>query len=614
MDKVRILSNIKNHLIKIYPDNTESLAAKILGTALKYQASSQENKKNGNINPSHNEIPEIHPGNLALDTTSYTVELSPDSSAKESAKWSQSDILLISYGNSIIEEHRTPLNTLHHFARHYLTDVISSIHILPFYPYSSDDGFSVINYRKVNPELGSWDDIQLLSRDFTLMFDLVINHVSRESLWFYDFVGNNKPACDYFIDLDPDTDVSMVTRPRNTPLLVAVNTHRGNRYVWATFSEDQIDLNFANPDVLLEYIDILFDYMSKGASMIRLDAIAFLWKQLGTSCVHLPQTHEVVKLMRSLFDHFYPDAILLTETNVPHSENMSYFGNADEAHMIYQFSLPPLLLHALNRGNASHLTKWASELPLLDNDCTYLNFTASHDGIGLRALEGVLSKREIDDLIESMHRHGGFVSMKANPNGEDTPYEINISLFDALQGTRLGLDQWHIQRFICSQAVMLALQGIPAFYIHSLLATENDLHGVELSGRTRSINRKSWVLDDITVLLDNEQTHHAKIFSELSGLIKIRKHELCFHPKSLQEVIDLGNGLFSLLRFDSKSQRKLLAIHNLTSNPQTITIQNRPELTKTTHWTNLIDNKKTTGSQPQLTLKPYQVMWLVSVD
>lgn len=385
--------------------------------------------------------------------------------------WNQQDILLITYGDSILEQDILPLESLHRFLNKYLQDSISTVHILPFFPYSSDDGFSVIDYREVNPELGDWIHINKLAEDYKLMADLVINHVSRESLWFYDFVGNNKPACDYFIELDPETDLSMVTRPRNTPLLVPVNTHRGTRYLWATFSEDQIDLNFANPDVLIELVDIFLSYIRNGAKLVRLDAIAFLWKKMGTNCIHLEQTHEVVKLLRTIINYLYPECILLTETNVPHNENMSYFGKGDEAHMIYQFPLPPLLLHALNRGTSIHLYNWASQLPKLPENCTYLNFTASHDGIGLRALEGILSQREIDDLLDSMHRFGGFVSMKANQDGKDSPYEINISLFDAMQGTRRGPDQWQVQRFLCSQAIMLSLQGIPALYIHSLTAT-----------------------------------------------------------------------------------------------------------------------------------------------
>ena len=529
-------------------------------------------------------------------------------------RWDQSDVILITYGDSVIEKNKNPLQTLYQFIRQYLHESISGVHILPFFPYSSDDGFSVIDYRTVNPDLGDWQDIKCIARDYNLMTDLVINHVSRESLWFSDFVANTPPARDYFLDIDPDTDVSMVTRPRNTPLLAPINTHRGMRHVWATFSEDQIDLNFANPAVLIEFIDILLFYIANGSRIIRLDAIAFLWKEIGTTCIHLRQTHQVVKLLRDILNYCAADCILLTETNVPHEENLSYFGEGDEAHMVYQFTLPPLLLHAMNRGTSVHLTKWVNSLPALADECTYFNFTASHDGIGVRALEGILPHHEINDLIESMQSFGGFVSMKANPNGEDTPYEINISLFDAMQGTRRGLDPWQVNRFVCLQAVMLALQGIPALYIHSLVATPNDLHGVELSGRTRSINRKKWDYETLIDLLENKKSVHYEVFSALKKLLMIRRAQACFDPHNPQQAIEAGYGLFALLRTNIKTGQRLLAINNLTHGPQTVTIKNKPDLTDATQWYDLISESKLTAILPQVVLQPYQVMWLLESD
>jgi sucrose phosphorylase len=407
--------------------------------------------------------------------------------------------------------------------------------------------------------------------------------------------------------------VSQVIRPRNTPLLVPVNTHRGVRYLWATFSEDQIDLNFANPDVLLEFIDIFLFYIRNGTRLIRLDAIAFLWKQLGTSCIHRPQTHEVVKLLRTVLNYLHPDCILLTETNVPHDENISYFGDGDEAHMVYQFPLPPLILHALNRGTAVHLYNWASQLPELPANCTYLNFTASHDGIGLRALEGILSQREIDDLLDSMHRFGGFVSMKANQDGKDTPYEINISLFDALQGTRRGPDQWQVQRFLCSQAVMLSLQGIPAVYIHSLIATPNDLHSVELTGRTRSINRKQWQFDELSSLLEASHTPNHEVFYAMTELLKIRREEPCFHPDMPQKIIHSGSSVFTVLRYDPESGRSLLALHNVSSIPQLINVEDDSALTDISDWFDLVSGLKLPIPLAATTLQPYQVMWLRAI-
>lgn len=527
-------------------------------------------------------------------------------------RWSEMDILLITYGDSILEKDETPLQSLYKFLTSYLPNTFSTVHILPFFPYSSDDGFSVIDYRQVNQDLGDWEDIRRIASHYQLMVDLVINHVSRESLWFYDFVANIPPASDYFIELPPDTDTSMVTRPRNTPLLVPVNTHRGTRYLWATFSEDQIDLDFSNHEVLLEFIDILLFYISNGTKIIRLDAIAFLWKRLGTNCIHLDETHTVVKLIRVILNHVAPDCILLTETNVPHEENLSYFGEGDdEAHMVYQFALPPLILHALNRGTAKYLAEWSRHLPELEQECTYLNFSASHDGIGLRSLEGILPGHEIEGLIESMHRFGGFVSMKANPDGEDSPYEINISYFDAMQGTRRGPDQWQVDRFICSQAIILSLQGIPAIYIHSILATPNDLHGVELTGRTRSINRKKWQFDELEPLLESHNTPNYEVYNELKRIIEIRKNESCFHPDSNQEIIEVSPGIYSLIRKESHSDRIVFCLYNVTSVPQEITIKDRPELSDLTHWYDLVSEKKIDNILPSVVMKPYQFMWLI---
>ncbi|GGY43606.1 sucrose phosphorylase [Bacterioplanes sanyensis] len=522
-----------------------------------------------------------------------------------SQRWDESDVILITYGNSLQHENEVPLQTLAQFLRQHLRDTVSAVHILPFFPYSSDDGFSVIDYRQVNPDWGEWPDIHVLHQDFDLMFDLVINHCSRENLWFIDFISNREPFTEYFIEVDPQQDVSAVTRPRNTPLLTPVYTHRGRRHVWATFSEDQIDLNFANPKVLLEFIQIFLFYIEQGARFIRLDAIAFLWKQLGTCCLHLPQTHQVVKLLRDIVDVCAPDVVLITETNVPVAENLSYFGQSDEAHMVYQFGLPPLVLHALNRGNADFLSQWAADIPPLPEGCTYLNFTASHDGIGVRPVEGILPEREVQDLIDCMHRFGGFVSTKANSDGSESPYEINISLFDACMGTRRGVDHHQVQRFLCAQSIMLAMQGIPAVYIHSLTATPNDLEHVEQTGRTRSINRKLWQLDELSCLLNNPVTPQAEVFNELRRLIAVRRRQPAFHPNARQKVIRINSDVFILQR--SHSEQTLFSIANVTERMLKLPLAVLGFLPRGCR--DLIQ-PEAEPLQEQLELAPYQVVWL----
>ena len=530
--------------------------------------------------------------------------------------WDESDVMLISYGDSVRADSSkqvspNPLAVLARLLDERMKDCFSSVHVLPFFPYSSDDGFSVIDYRVVDPELGSWEDIRRLSRDYRFMADLVINHISRHSVWFADFVSGHPPGNGYFIEPEPEDDISQVVRPRNSSLLAPIWTRRGIRHVWATFSKDQIDLDFRNPEVLVEMIKTLLLYMEQGASLVRLDAIAFLWKEPGTSCIHLPQTHSVVKIMRVIMGSLRPDSIVLTETNVPHEENLSYFGDGDEAQMVYQFPLPPLLLHALNRGTAEYLTGWARSLPAYPEGCTVLNFTASHDGVGLRALEGIVPKREVDDLVESMHKFGGFVSMRALPDGSQAPYEINISLFDAMKGTRRGEDTWQIPRFLCSQAIMLAMQGIPAVYIHSMFATENDLDLVEETGRTRSINRKKWQLDDLLARLENPATASAVVFARMKALLRVRRTEPCFHPDCPQEILDIHHGLFALLR-RGENNRVLLALFNVTSGRQTADLTGHESLTSRKEWIDIITSEISQSLDTEIVLEPYQVLWLLN--
>ncbi|WP_016913290.1 sugar phosphorylase [Vreelandella stevensii] len=532
--------------------------------------------------------------------------------------WSEKDQWVISYGDSIVADGTPPLGVLNHFLQRHLGETISGVHVLPFFPWSSDDGFSVIHYREVNPELGDWSHIRDLASHYDVMGDLVLNHVSRESLWFVDYLTGSLPGRDYFIEVDPDTDVSQVTRPRSSPLLVPVSTRRGTRHLWATFSEDQIDLNFENPDVLLEFVGILLFYLQQGVRIIRLDAVAFLWKRLGTACIHLPETHTVVRLLRAIVDEIAPGTLIITETNVPHAENISYFGlerlaegPPDEAHMVYQFALPPLLLHTLTRGEASTLQGWLSSLPVLPEHCTYLNFTASHDGIGVRPLEGLLPDHERDALLELMHRFGGFVSMRSNPDGSDTPYEINITWFEAMRGTRRGPDPWQIARFLCSQAIMLSLQGIPALYLHTLTGTLNDVEGVERSGRLRSINRRRWPLDELELLLESPSTPTHDVFHALRRLLDLRRQEPCFHPNVPQQVISTPAELLAIERGPLADGRCLLALFNVTDRRIALD-QGGEALTQRLQQHAWQPLDTSSSLHPLASLPPYAVLWLVA--
>ncbi|TVQ17547.1 MAG: alpha-amylase [Leptolyngbya sp. DLM2.Bin15] len=527
-------------------------------------------------------------------------------------KWSEDNVLLITYGDTIYTPDEKPLSTLKHILDGYLKSAVTGVHILPFCPYSSDDGFAVKDYLSVSPELGTWDDVRAIAQDYDLMVDLVLNHISSQSEWFQQFKAGQKPGCDYFIAVSPETDVSQVVRPRSSPLLVKVDTAKGEQYVWATFSDDQIDLNFENPEVLIEFIKIILFYVAVGAKYIRLDAVGFLWKRLGTPCIHLPETHAIIRLLREILQMANPDVALITETNVPNRENLSYFGNRNEAHMIYNFSLPPLLLNALMQGRSDHLKTWMMSMPPAPIGCAYFNFTASHDGIGLRPAEGLLSDDEYQALLDTMQRFGGKISMRRHPDGSESPYEINISLFDAMKGTVKGQDRWQVERFLCSQTIMLSLEGVPAFYIHSLLATTNDLDKMERTGHNRSINRHQWDYDKLVAALEDAASPQAMVLKELCRRIQIRRRQGAFHPNATQYTLHpMNKALFAFWRQSIIRDQSIFSIHNLSDRTQQLALSNL-NLVITDPWCDLLSGQLIHNIYDKFVLKPYQSAWITN--
>lgn len=487
------------------------------------------------------------------------------------AALTQRDALLITYGDQVSEPGRPPLQTLAEFCETHLRGLVNGIHLLPFYPWSSDDGFSVMDYRAVDPALGGWLDIERLARSFNLMFDGVINHASVEGAWFRAFLRDEPPFNRYFLTVEGEPDLSEVVRPRALPLLTEFQTTAGRRRVWTTFSADQADLDYHNPQVLLEILDILLMYASRGAQFIRLDAIAYLWKEIGTACIHLPQTHFVIQLLRAALDEAAPQVKLITETNVPHLDNISYFGDgSNEAQLVYNFALPPLVLHTLRTGDVRALSGWAAGLALPSDQTTFFNFLASHDGIGLNPARGLLTPAEIESLVAQTLAHGGRISYKQNADGSRSPYEMNISFFDALSdpagGEPLALQA---ARFMASQAIMLSLRGVPGIYFHSLFGSRNWQEGVSLSGHNRSINRQKLSRAGLETELARPDSLRSLVFRRYSQLLQQRAASAAFHPHGEQRILDVGRGVFAAWRSSPGGEESMLCLQNVTSHPQT---------------------------------------------
>ena len=526
--------------------------------------------------------------------------------------WDENDSFLITYGDTILSDDKLPLQNIHEFLGNYLEDAITGVHILPYFPFTSDDGFAVSDYRAVRPDLGDWEDIQDIAKDYRLMSDVVINHASASHEWFKQFLSDENPGQNYIKTSDPTQDHSLVTRPRPSPLLIPFDTPSGEKHVWCTFGADQVDLDFSNPDLLCEFISLMRFYINKGVRVFRLDAVGFLWKEAGTNCLHLPQTHEIIKLIRTLVDHLDDTVLLITETNVPNHENLQYFDNGNEAHVIYNFSLPPLLVHALLTGRSTYLRRWMMAMPPSQDGCTLFNFSASHDGIGLRPVEGLLPEDEITKMIDTITAFGGRVTMRSF-EGREVPYEMNTTLFSALKGTVHGEDGLHVDRFIASQTIMMSLEGIPAFYIQSLLASENDEARAAEAGHNRALNRTQWSAKNIDDTLSDETSPLSQIFRELKKRLEIRKNQKAFHPDATQFTLHLKPGMFGFWRQSLDRKQSLFVVTNITHEEKLLSLRDM-NLYQQAQWQDLLSDKIVDPSDEVLTLKPYQSIWITNIS
>jgi sucrose phosphorylase len=555
----------------------------------------------------------------------------PGAATPAAGRLTQRDAILITYGDQFREPGRPPLRTLAAFLAEHLRDAVSGVHILPCFPYSSDDGFSVIDYRQIDPALGDWGDMAAIGHDYRLMFDFVANHISQHSAWFEAFRRGEAPYSGYFIAVDPRQDLSQVVRPRALPLLTPVETPGGTRHVWTTFSTDQIDLNYTNPQVLLEMTDLLLHYVAGGAEIIRLDAIAYLWKMIGTPCIHLPQTHAVVKLWRAVLDAVAPEVLLITETNVPHADNVSYFGaplaetgSTDEAQLVYNFSLAPLTLYALQTGDATHLSRWATTLKPPSSSATFFNFIASHDGIGVLPARDILAEAQVQGLVDRTLAHGGQVSYKANPDGSASVYELNITLYDFLNDPANPDPAVDVPRFLASQAILLSLAGVPGIYAHSFFGSRNCHECFAETGRPRSLNRHKFDHAALAATLADPAGHVGRVFDGYRRMLRVRRAEPAFHPAGDQEVLDLEPAVFAVLRTPPGGGRPVLCLVNVSSGPQTVCLG--PEVGAICIgkvWHDLIEGATCAGARGPLwaeqdtagiALAGYQVRWLTPSD
>ena len=542
-----------------------------------------------------------------------------------SQRFSQRDIILITYGDLIRGNGRSPLDSLSQFCDQYLEGTINTLHLLPFFPYSSDRGFSVVDFETVDPHLGSWEDIWALEDSYNLMFDAVFNHVSAESRWFREFCNGNPRFRDFFIAFDSPSDMTeqqrrAIFRPRTSDVLTEYHTVDGKKYVWTTFSRDQVDLNYRNPEVLMRVVEIMLLYVRNGADYLRLDAVTYLWSELGTSCAHLAQTHEIVKLFRDVLDAVAPEVSIITETNVPHHENISYFGDGtDEAQMVYNFALPPLVLHAFYRQDVTALAHWAESLTLASPAVTFFNFLDSHDGIGLMGVKDILDQEDLDFLVQTAMDQGGLISYKSAKDGSEEPYEINVTWYSALNNDRdLAHEDeaFQVRRFVASRVIALIIQGVPGIYLHSLIGTRNDIDTVMATSSKRDINRR--VIDESLIrrALENPLSKIARIGRELGRLLAIRTRQPAFNPACHQKILRYSPQVFAVLRSAPEIGQLILALVNVSNQVQKLRIPVADLQSKREFWFDLVGESDWMADEGllELSIMPYGVMWLEPRD
>jgi len=520
---------------------------------------------------------------------------------------SEKTSIIICYGDSVFNSKQKYLiKGFQNFYQKRLKNYFNTVHFLPFYPSSSDSGFAVKDHYKIDSRIGTWSDISNFAKKNDVMADIVINHSSARGLWFRNFLKEKKPGKNYFLTVNAKFNTSKVVRPRDHELLKKINIFKKTEYLWRTFSPDQLDLNFKNPAVLLRFIKIMINLVNHGVTIFRLDAIAYLWKESRTKCVNLKQTHEIIKLFRLICSFLNVKTILVTETNLPEKENLSYFGKKDEANWIYNFSLSPLLIHAFLFENSSYLYRWSKQLPSTKLGNNYLNFIASHDGIGMRPAEGILNKKSIRDLLTRLKKNGSKFSYRKIKGKSKKVYEANITVFNALKKSNIDTEgKFYFERYISAHAIMISFEGVPTVYFNSLFGTSNDEAKYIITGNNRDVNRYRWNQKHILNRLKNSKSKQSIFYKSLTNLLSIRTKQKAFHPNASRTTLNMGSKIFCFQRKSIDKKQSIICLTNLSSKAQYLSLNK-----KFRNWKNLINQKLYILPNKRLKLEPFQTVWL----
>ena len=527
-------------------------------------------------------------------------------------RWDQSTAILITYADTITAPDKPTLAVLNRFlSEDYGTVGLPVLHVLPFLRSSSDRGFAVCDHTQLEPHFGDWHHLRKLAHGRRLMADLVVNHVSASHRWVQQFRRGREPGS--FMVMAP-TDLQgwdHVVRPRSSVLFTLMDTHQGLRPVWTTFGPDQVDLDWSRLEVLEFFARLMRTYVAHGVTWVRLDAIGFLWKDPYTTCMHRPKTRILVQALRLLLEQYTCNGVLLTETNVPEEENLSYLRSGDQAHVAYNFPLPPLLLEALLSNNCDLLNRWLDRWPQLPQGSTMLNFTASHDGVGLRPAEGLISPERFHNLLMRCEERGGLISHRTEADGSLSPYELNIAWWSAMAGPATTPRRLQLERFLASQLLVMALPGVPAFYLPTLLAASNDHPTYRKTGCRRDLNRPQFDLQGLRRDLENTASPAAIIRILMGHALDIRAQLPAFHPEAPMTLLSPGRSdMIILQRGHGEDPGAVWVVQSFREEAVALNVS----LLSPRHngcWRDRLSQRAITAQR--LLLSPYEVLWLQAV-
>jgi len=618
------------------------------------------------------------------------------------------DYVLISYPDSIIDStgEKKPLQALKKFLSRTR---MGMVHILPFYPWDADRGFSVENYGKVDPASGSWQDIDQINKDVDIMFDFVKNHASINNRLIQDaLIHRHLPEDDplykrsyddhkdYVIaytheqsmDLERKGAFSNVVRPRNHELLTEYHIIKvvycdgkikkamvkaflgqylkwkyrvvkkknnkmdiiiegssegkrsdiavkimpeeeillGGGKVWTTFSREevegieetrQVDLNYRNPNVFAEAVIIALAYLERGAAVLRLDAIGYLWKEIGSTCIHEKKTHRIIQAMQAILKEAAPGVITVAEVNEPQEEAFKYIGDNDRpgTDMAYQFVHFPLAVYSILTGDAGYYRRWIDTI-IEYGAKQFVLVYGSHDGMGLKPIMNILPKNELARMeIMLISKYGAKPNKARLSNNEEITYEICATPWNLINNPNVKEDiALQIKRYITVAMLGMAHRALRAFYINSYIGAPNFAGFLD---ENRTINRERFEEDMLFSELDDPESHKGIIMQILNTIIGKCTHQAAFDPAgpAIRTLETNNNAIIAevLETPDHSDEEKIVQLINVSDQKASISLPIGRELKGKRLFEVFSGKGKTYEIEEgilKIDLEPYDVLWI----